>query len=169
MNRVALKPQLDLKDEKPQSTRDRMGADENDPWRSMQQWIPARLMTTGKTENRIRLTLGYMIGRGCGFTLELDWSPIEFLQEQYDAVTCRIQDVLCLCGAYEQVEALSCGEYAVKMWPDVGPSILRILSSAVDSGVGIHRGDHISDVQSLISADNLKNPFQDAAKTWILN
>lgn len=146
-----------------------MGADEDDSWRPLQQSTPASLMDTGKIESRIRLKLFYMIGSSGSFTFELDWSPVGFLQEQYDAVTCRIQDVICICGADEQVEALSCGEYAMRMWPNVGSSILRILSSAVDSGVGIHRGDHISDAQSLISADNMKAPFQYLAKTWILD
>lgn len=129
------------------------------------QWLIRRLktsagaMTTGTTEAFIRRKLMNTIGKASEITLDLDWNPAEFTAAQYrlyNGVECRLQEVICLCGAGDDVEAFSCGEYASRMWPGLGPKLLEFVSSAVSGGASKHRGsvNLIYPLQSL--ADDAK-------------
>lgn len=103
----------------------------------------AGLMTTGTTETEVRNELLELIGSNLEFTLDLDWDPVEFMNEQYrlyNAMECRLQEVICLCGAGDEVQALSCGDYASKMWPHFGPALLDITSQAMDAATGSYKG-----------------------------
>ena len=107
--------------------------------------IAAGLMTTGSTETIIRDELVELVGSNREFTLDLDWDPVEFMNEQYTlykATKCRLQEVICLCGAGDQVQALSCEGYASKMWPHLGPTLLDITSQAMamDAAIGTYKG-----------------------------
>ena len=105
--------------------------------------IAAGLMTTGSTETIIRDELVELVGSNREFTLDLDWDPVEFMNEQYTlykATKCRLQEVICLCGAGDQVQALSCEGYASKMWPHLGPMLLDITSQAMEAAIGTYKG-----------------------------
>jgi hypothetical protein len=112
------------------------------------QWLLRRLeiaaaFTTGTTETKVRNELVELVGSNLEFTLDLDWDPVEFMDEQYrlyNATECRLQDVICLCGAGDEVQALSCGDYASKMWPRFGPALLDITSQAMDATTGTYKG-----------------------------
>lgn len=97
----------------------------------------AGLMITGSTEARLRNELVELVGGNEDVTLDLGWDPMKFMSEQYslyNAVKCRLQEVICLCGAGDVVEAQSCGDYVDKMWPKLGQRLLDLTSSAMESG-----------------------------------
>jgi hypothetical protein len=115
------------------------------------QWLLRRLecaaglMTTGRTETEIRNELVGLVGSNLEFALDLDWHPVEFMNEQYrlyNATECSLQEVICLCGAGGEVQALSCGDYASKMWPQLGPTLLYHTSQAMAAANGTYNGDN---------------------------
>jgi hypothetical protein len=114
------------------------------------QWLLRRLenaaglMTTGTIETETRDELVRLIGSNLEFTLDLDWDPVEFMSEQYrlyNATECRLQEVICLCGAGDNVQALSCEGYASQMWPHLGPTLLDLTSQAVEAATGTYEGN----------------------------
>lgn len=113
-------------------------------WLLQQMKRSARMMSTGTTESRIRTELTEMIGDSTVFTMNLAWDPAGFLTEQYkrfSSVKCRLQEVICLCGSGDETQALSCGEYTARMWPEVGLDLLGCLSDAIESSTSEHRGN----------------------------
>jgi hypothetical protein len=155
------KPRVDLEDEAEQAF-DISGAEEIDLARTFMihggndfKWLLRRirtaagLMTTGTTEARIRNEMLEIIGSNSEFTLDIDWSPVNFMTEQYSTIECGLQDVICLCGTGDDVEALSCGEYADKTWPGLGLKLLEYVSDAVGISAGTNRGNVSSRVLSL--------------------
>jgi len=113
-------------------------------WLLQQMETAAGMMTTGSTEAHIRNHLVDLIDHNTGIRLELNWSPVEFLTDQYrsfSGVECRLQEVICFCGADNDVQALSCEDYARKLWPELCLSLLEYISSAIDRGVGTYKGN----------------------------
>jgi hypothetical protein len=157
------KPRVDLEDEVEQAF-NISGAEEINLARTFMihggsdfKWLLQRirtaagLMTTGTTEARIRNEMLEIIGSNSEFTLDIDWSPVSFMTEQYSGIECRLQDVICLCGTGDDVEALSCGEYMDNTWPGLGLKLLEFISDAVGISAGTNRGNVASRVLRLLA------------------
>jgi hypothetical protein len=112
-------------------------------WLLKQMETAAGMMTTGATEAHIRHHLVDLIDCNPEVTLDLAWSPVEFMAVQYkffNGVECRLQEVICFCGAGEDVQALSCEDYTNKLWPELCLALLEYISNVVNHGAGTYKG-----------------------------
>lgn len=103
-------------------------------------WLTTRIKTAGSMAisgrdafNRVRADLARAsLGRE-SLMLEVDWDPVVFLEEQYEALNLpSFSEVVCIVGSGANTEATTCLEYVTRVWPTSGAKVLRMLDNIVD-------------------------------------
>ncbi|KAK5741652.1 hypothetical protein LTR17_003858 [Elasticomyces elasticus] len=121
------------------------------------QWLLNRIKTTATTietgAERLRLhndVLRLVTGRRSTFKVEVDWNPLQFLQQQYDNVpSATIGTSITYNGTDDLVEAIGCKDYICRNWPTYGEQVLSCVEHLV-----LDKMAHEPSAQSTVGAQN---------------
>ena len=132
--------------------RDFLTAGHEYQWLLHQLQCSAGMTQTGDMDSTVRKSLSDIIGSHSCVTYEIDWNIFDFLQTQYENLgNLNLGSVLCLSGVAQTVQATSCEEYVQRMWPRLGISIVKAVSTAAIVGKGIHQGTLLTFVEMRLS------------------
>ncbi len=96
--------------------------------------VAASTQTTGRVISDVRkgLTDAYVLyGQ---LRVETSWVPLDFFNIQYGlASTVVFSDVICVVGSSTAAEATTCGEYAARVWQNMGPAVMQGLDRALQN------------------------------------
>lgn len=111
-------------------------------WLLKRMVIAANMETDETVDSDIREALIKVVGCETTYTLKLDWTPVQFANEQYERPsTLQLSEVICLSGVGSSIQVISCGDYVDRMWPCMGRAVLVGISEAMQSGFGIYQGE----------------------------
>jgi hypothetical protein len=68
-------------------------------------------------------------------SFKIEWDILNFISVQYDKLV-PIATVVVLTGSSTNAQATTCGEYIQQNWPQVGPTVLKIIDDSLASESG---------------------------------
>ncbi|KAK3678700.1 hypothetical protein LTR78_001153 [Recurvomyces mirabilis] len=108
-------------------------ASEEYQWLLERMKLETMMSTTQSTYTLVRERLIDVQANASTTTLQLDWSPRMFIDQQFGEST-EIGSTICLVGDESSAYATTCRGYIDLMWPQIGPYVLDLMATAITGG-----------------------------------